>query len=172
MSEILKVKNLDILKALPNHEKGEIAFCEDTKTYYIYDEEWTETKIQVDGEGAHISLYELNRQIIEQLPAFEETQWAGAESVFSDWEDATNHKYYMLYGREVNYFTLFKKVTKSGEFNSLFDAIKECLNNIGDVHSFDITEDKMAIEIWVKHEDIMTCFYLFNYDDGVVTFNE
>lgn len=174
MSNILKVENYETLSTLQNHVKGEVAFCEDTEKYYIYDENesWKEVNATVNSDGIQLSLYDLNRQIIEQLPAFEDTQWSGAESIFADWDDKDKHNYFMLYGREINYFTVFKKKHKTGDFNSLFEALKECLINIGEVHSFDIVDDGAAIEIWVKYEDIMTCLYLFNYDTGVVTFNE
>lgn len=173
MSEILTVKNFKTLQALPNHSEGEVAYCEEEEKYYIYKDEWIEIEFKKDpNKGIELNLYDLNKQIISQLPPFEDLQWAGAEKVFADWDESSNHKYYLLYGREIGYFTLFKKNNKNGEFNSLFEALKSCLNDIGDIYAFDITEDKSAIEIWVKYEDNMTVLYLFNYDTGVVTFNE
>lgn len=171
MSDILTVKDFTILSALPNHEQGEVAFCEDTKDYYVYNNGWQKMNMKMNSDGVQMSLYDFNRQIVEQLPAFGDTQWIGAESIFSDWDAKDKHEYYMLYGKEVSYFTIFKKKHTNGEFNSLFEAVKECLINIGDVHSFDIVDDGTAIEIWVKTEEVMTCFYLFNYDEGIVTFN-
>lgn len=172
-NEVLKVNNLNTLNTLQNHSQGKIAFCEEDKKYYIYDKDkWNETKIEINNEGAQISLYELNRNIIEQLPAFTESHWLEAEKNFLDWEVSNNHYFYLIYGKEISYFTLFQKRNKkSSEFDSLFSAVKECLLNLGEVYAFDITEDKSAIEIWVKTEEIMTCLYLFNYDKGVVTFH-
>jgi hypothetical protein len=46
----------------------------------------------------------------------------------------------------------------------------ECLINVGPVYSIGLTADKGAIEIWVKdtEKDVLTCMYLFPYDNGIV----
>ena len=86
MSDILTVKDFTILSALPNHEQGEVAFCEDTKDYYVYNDGWQKMNMKMNSDGVQMSLYDFNRQIVEQLPAFGDTQWIGAESIFSDWD--------------------------------------------------------------------------------------
>ena len=86
MAEILKVKNQAILNALQNHEDGEVCFIEDTNQYMMYkDETWIPINADMTSEGLQINLYELNKQIVSQLPAFEDSQWDGAEKVFEDW---------------------------------------------------------------------------------------
>ena len=42
---------------------------------------------------------------------------------------------------------------------------------LADEHAFDIVNDNSALEIWVSTNGEMTCLYLFEYDEGVVTFN-
>ena len=108
---------------------------------------------------------------MSQLPAFEDSQWEGAKKVFEDWSKFRYNEYFMLYGREISYFTIFKRISKNGEFESLFEALKTCLEHIGTVHGFDIVNDNSALEIWVNTNGEMTCLYLFEYDEGVVTFN-
>ena len=75
----------------------------------------------------------------------------------------------MLYGREINYFTVFAKHGK-WELETLALAVTECLANIGPVYSIELTAEKDAVEIWVKdiHQDLLTCMYLFPYDGGIV----
>lgn len=172
MAEILKVKNQAILEALQNHEEGEVCFLEDTKQYMMYkDGIWMPIQANMTSEGLQINLYELNKQIVSQLPAFEDSQWEGAKKVFEDWSKFRYNEYFMLYGREISYFTIFKRISKNGEFESLFEALKTCLEHIGTVHGFDIVNDNSALEIWVNTNGEMTCLYLFEYDEGVVTFN-
>ena len=41
MDTFLKVPNLNMLQSLVNHAEGEIAFVEDTNSYYVYnDNNW------------------------------------------------------------------------------------------------------------------------------------
>jgi hypothetical protein len=48
-------------------------------------------------------------------------------------------------------------------------AIFACIENIGHLKSFELTEAKDAIEIWVTTpEEVTTCLYFFPYDAGVV----
>lgn len=115
-----------------------------------------------------VDMYSLNKQIISQFPLFNEENWEGAEKKFNDWLETQNDKFYMLYGREINYFTLFSKI-KNGEFKNLFSALKACLESVGPIYAIDVMEDNSAVEIWAQiGEQQATCLYLFPYDDGVV----
>ena len=128
-------------------------------------------ELKADGKGeVTMSLYEMNRQLITQLPDYNEEAWGGAKEIFAAYLSKHVHNYYMLYGRELNYFTVFNK-QEEGEFDTLFDALKLCLDSVGPVRSFDF-DGEAAIEIWIKPEiaSAATCLYLFPYDDGVVTF--
>lgn len=150
-------------------------------TVYIEDEQkdlmlvngvWEEVPTTADGTGhVQMSLYDINRQIIAQLPAFEEIQWEGAKKVLADWRAEIDNTYFLLYGKEISYFTLFKKSVLDEDAKDLFTELKDCLDAIGSVKAFDVVEDKSAIEIWVEYGDTMTCMYLFDYDNGVVRFN-
>lgn len=184
--EPIKVDNYQILTNLPNHKKGEIAYCCSENKYYMYIDEvqgWKPYNISLNSSGVNISLYELNKSIISQLPVFDENAWNGSEKIFNDWlekqlEKQPKPKYFMLYGRDINYFTVFRKVSGTADFKTFFMGLKEILNNIGDVYIIDPVEDDSAIEIWIRYIDEeqnideMTCLYLFNYDEGVLTFNE
>ena len=86
--EPIKVSNLDILKALPNHQQGEIAFVEDQNSTYIYmnDEQgWVPFKAKTNTDGLQMNLYELNKSIVSQLPVFDNNAWNGAEKIVNDW---------------------------------------------------------------------------------------
>ena len=70
MDTFLKVPNLNMLQSLVNHAEGEIAFVEDTNSYYVYnDNNWLSINVKAEpgADGLNISLYDLNKQIIGQL---------------------------------------------------------------------------------------------------------
>jgi hypothetical protein len=83
-------------------------------------------------------------------------------------ESKYNNEYYMLYGKEISYFTLFKIV----EPQYFSYEVIECLKNVGDIKAIDLTEDKDAVEIWVMADGEATCLYLFPYDLGIVQVGE
>ena len=130
---------------------------------------------------ASISLYELNRSMIKQQGPLEEKDIKLKMNMLKDFSN-TFEKYSLLYGREINYFTLFVK-DENWELESLDLGVIECLNNIGTIYSIEYTKEKDAIEIWIevetetstdteKSEKLITCMYLFPYDTGIVKIGE
>ena len=55
-----------------------------------------------------VSLYELNRQIIKQQGPLKENDIKSKIDMLKEFSN-TFEKYSLLYGREINYFTLFVK---------------------------------------------------------------
>lgn len=169
MTDILKVQNLKILEALPNHDEGEVAFCEDEQAYMIYKNgNWMPVQAEMTNEGLQLNLYDLNKQIIGQLSPFDEVRIQDAIDTVSTWGTA---KTYMLYGREISYFTvLMHEVNKNTEFSNLGDAVLALINDITDtIYALDVL-DENTVEIWIKYEDMTTVLYLFNYENGLVTY--
>ena len=126
-----------------------------------------------------VSLYELNRQIIKQQGPLEEKDIKSKMDMLKAFSH-TFEKYSLLYGREINYFTLFVK-DENCELESLDIGVIECLNNIGTIYSIEYTKEKDAIEIWMEveinpgaeeNEKLVTCMYLFPYDTGIVKIGE
>jgi hypothetical protein len=173
-------ENMEALKA--DMEKNPDIYVEGTTVYledikegvrYINGEWVADETMETKANGDFtMSLYEMNRQLINQLPDYNEEAWGGAEEILKEYLEKHPNSYYMMYGRELNYFTVFHK-ENGAEFTNLFGAVKACLDSVGGVRSFDF-DGEAAIEIWVKPEvaSTVTCLYLFPYDDGVVTFGE
>ena len=121
---------------------------------------------------ANIELYELNRSIIEQQGPME-NGYAEKMTLLQDFVNRTNNHFYMMYGKEIGYFTVFVRNLPAGtpyDLERLDMAVFECLLNVGPVYSVELTTEKDAVEIWVKdaERDLLTCMYLFPYDNGVV----
>ena len=161
----IAIKRLDISQIRYEPQDGEIVINTIDDGYYVYkDGNWM--KINVENSGLNLGLYDLNKQIIAQLPILSDEELSNKKTVINQLHEKFNNEYYMLYGKEMSYFTLFKLKDPS----RFGDEVVECLGYIdGDVKCIDITEPEDAIEIWV-HEgtEDPTCLYLFPYDTGLV----
>jgi hypothetical protein len=59
------VKNKSLLEAIQNHTDGELAYVEDIKEWYQWNEENKEwVKVNLEGKGLELNLYDLNKNII------------------------------------------------------------------------------------------------------------
>ena len=162
-----------IIKALPNCKEGETVFNTDTQKGMIYKKgKWEE--IRMEGQGLNMNLYDLNKSIVAQLPDIED--FNEKIDLINKFYQVSNNQYYMLYGKEISYFTLFAEQINFNDENfetleTLGDNVIDCLNAFKSVKSIDYTENKDAIEIWVSDEENnITCLYFFPYDNGVVNF--
>lgn len=166
-----------IIKALPNCHEGETVFNTDTQKGMVYKKgKWED--IRMEGQGLNMNLYDLNKSIVAQLPNIVDfTDHCNLISKFY-WE--TSNTFYMLYGKEISYFTVFQDISNTYVPNETIvlsvptfaNNVIDCLKAFKSVKSIDYTENKDAIEIWVSDEkDNVTCLYLFPYDNGIVTFD-
>jgi len=161
----LKIKKIDPSQIRYTPEEGELVQTPEGKYMIWHDGSWNE--IKMEGSGINIGLYDINKQIISQLPTLNDFTKAIAD--VRDLHGKYWNEYYMMYGKEISYFTLFK-VCGMNEFGQ---DIIDCCANIGDIKAIDMTEAADAIEIWVQPEnDEPTCLYLFPYDNGVVQVGE
>lgn len=121
---------------------------------------------------ASIELYELNRSIIEQQGIIDSEVIPDKMAMMKKFVEETENKFYMLYGKEIGYFTVFVRNMPAGtpyDIATIDLAVFECLSNVGPIYSIELTPNN-AIEIWVKdtEKDLLTCMYLFPYDEGIV----
>lgn len=169
MDNLITVQNYSVLSALKNHEDGEIAYCTDEEKYYIYRDGWIQVEATMTNDGLKLNLYDLNKQIIGQLADFTEEQVNDLKAAINIWSGARDNKYYLLYGKEISYFTLFTEDNKEKEDYGLGEATIECLSSFEAIKEYDISEE--SIEIWIRNEDDITVLYLFGYDAGVVGYH-
>ena len=158
------VKKIDPSQIRYTPNEGEIIQTPEGKFMIWHDNTWNEVKI--DGGGINMGLYDMNKQIISQLPCMEDFSKA-LEDIRTLHETYWN-KYYMMYGKEISYFTLFEIIG----YNDFGNDVIDCCTNIGPIKAMDLTEAGDAIEIWVEIEDGPTCLYLFPYDSGIVRVGE
>ena len=160
----LKVKQIDPSQIRYTPKEGEVILNPEGEYLIWRDNQWM--KINADSSGINVGLYDINKQIISQLPVLSDLEHGKEEirELHYHWDNT----YYMLYGKEISYFTLFFIV----EETSFADEVVACLNNVGNIKAIDLTEAKDAVEIWIEDEDGPTCLYLFPYDSGLVQVGE
>lgn len=113
----------------------------------------------------NMNLYDLNKLIISQMPNLSQDALLEKKDVIDALHTKYNNSYYMLYGKEISYFTLFKIIDPAYFNYDVFD----CLKHLGgDIKAMDLTEDSDAVEIWIEIEQNPICLYLFPYDSGVI----
>jgi hypothetical protein len=161
---IVRVNTIAERDAIQIHEAQELVWVEEEKKYYRWDNEWIETPVTVDSDGVRINLYELNKQIVSQLPTMSDED---VRKALVEIANTITKRYYLLYFRELNYFTLFEKDEHVDEH--INESLWDCLNEISnDIRSIDRMEKGESWEIWVNYKDNIVVGYLFDYSNGVV----
>lgn len=126
-------------------------------------------KIKTEG-GLSMPLYEINKNLINQFPPYEEEKLKDLEERINTWAKEFNNVYFMLLCNELKYYTLFAKAEIPPiDFSSLGAGINELFFESGK----QIVSDencKDHFEIWAKSNNETNVFLLFPYDLGVVTY--
>ena len=148
-----------------NPKEGELGYSPETEKLYVYkDGQWELIK----GESnLGITMYDINKQIINQMPVLTDEQIAEAKLSLIHCIKETENEYYMLLCKEISYYTLFHIVDYLTEPN-IYDEIIDCVQNLGDIKSIELI-DNSVIEIWFQpKDDEAKVMYFFAYDAGVI----
>lgn len=116
------------------------------------------------------TLYDMNKQIMQQIgEPLKDLQLASIQMKLEDWFNWQIDGYAMLLCHERRDYTLFHLYQKANK-NPPAVAAKElilCLKNRGEILSVEEDSNK-AWEIWLRIDNESYCYYLFNYDEGVI----
>ena len=124
----------------------------------------------VSGKTTDITLgsaYEINKNLVEKYEkelTSEELKEKKKEllTFLKDKADS----YYMLLCNDRKDYTLFRLIENEEELINIL--VDECLKNRGVIKGIDLTEDKLAIEIWLSIENEAFCYYFFPYGEAVI----
>lgn len=141
--------------------------------------EWTEIKADTNSEVT-MSAYDINKQVIDQLPALTPEAIEERKGVIGGFVNNTDNEYYMLLCRDKNYYTLCHRVAHMNpspadnvrqysewpnEIITTEDLVIECARCLGEIKSIEQVDG--AIEIWVTDPFDTYVMYFFPYDGGV-----
>lgn len=181
MAMNLQFPTLDSLRKyaekINNFHTGEIIYLTDEEKVVMFngtDFVDVPTDAKIKGDGLNMTLYELNKSIISQLPV--KTTYAEqklSRDVIDNFFKKHGRKYYMLLCKDISYYTIFQYSSddKMTDFDTLGYAVLDCLLDVGKLVCADLLEDGSAVEIWVRTpEDENLCMYLFDCEKLIVTF--
>ena len=160
-------------------EPGDIIYCtSDNKLYEYYDEGlgkpfgWREKKIDKTAMlNLGMTEYEINKLVVGQLPSLiTEKQLASGKALIKEFV----HNYspftmghYMLLCNELRHYTVFEVCDEYEE--KAEDIVLEVLQNVGVIQQINKAENENAIECWIKNQNGVFMFMLFDYDWGFIT---
>ncbi len=122
-------------------------------------------KIKSDSKLSLMSLYDMSKQIVAQLPVRATT--AELEPCKKIIRKFKHLGYYMLLCREENDYTVVR-VRKAKSQDKFEDLIIELLQSRGDIKDIDYDTDKQSLECWVQKDDKIMMYKLFPYSWGVI----
>ena len=160
----LKTLNTLVNYSISRPEVGDIFFCEEDEKKYIITPGYEEIK---ESSSPGMSLYDFNKGLIAQMPELADTNKSIAKAEIINWSNIQKNQFYMLYGKEISYFTIFMIDNDNAEINNLGNAVFECLDPLGAIISIEKINQE-GFEIWVKDNEKVFCLYLFPYDQGIV----
>ena len=138
------------MDTLNNFSLNEMVYLEEEDKYMVYDgDKFVDIPETVKGEGLSMSLYDLNKSIISQLPVKKtQSELSDVRNLINDMSQSNETESYMLLCKDVSYYTIFQKdQIKECDFTTLGGAVIECAQDLGDIVCADRTPDDLAIEI-------------------------
>lgn len=178
-----EVSTKNNIRMLPNLKRGEIFYVSmDHAAYCVAGVDLdkkghTRVVIKKLDETATIStgmtIYDMNKNIVSREPLLD---WEDEENIkalaarLCEWFNEDGDSYYLMYGRDIHYVTLFNSYTTHDKSNFLYE-LKGILGEVGDIISldFDTLEGEHCVEIWVRTPNSPAeLLYLMPYDKGVI----
>lgn len=115
------------------------------------------------GDVALGTLYDFNKSILASAEALKDISDKEQElkKFFKE------NEYFMLLCNELKDYTVFRLTTEN-KIDVAIKDLKECLNNRGEILSFEKTSDDFAFEVWMRIENEVYLYFLFPYDNAVI----
>lgn len=122
------------------------------------------------------NLYDMNKQLMDQIPAVTEAEIAEHKDTMTKWFfEKINQKYFMLLCHEQRDYTLFNLdglqtcSSLKGKCMTAADDVIDCMNNRGTITAITLQEDG-AYEIWIRNTEGSFVYYLFPYGAAVLEY--
>lgn len=170
--EVITKNNIRNLKEV---SKGEIFWVSsENKAYVVSDKDKKKIELKALDETATIStgltIYDMNKAIISKEPTLDLSKGTVMNKLIDslmDWFGKRLATYYLAYGRDVHYVTMFKNSASNSFNEASAQLVVDTIAAVGDIISMDYEEDR--IEVWIRTKDSKAeLIYIMPYDDGLV----
>lgn len=112
------------------------------------------------------TLYDLNKQIMAQLPPQDEITMSHNWTVIGDWFGKDQNRWFMLMCKERSDFTLIH--ITDNQFAKGVAELQKILQERGQILAIQYLHGEDAFEIWVKANDEVFMFMFFGADWMIV----
>ncbi len=117
-----------------------------------------------------ISLYELNKQAMRQLPPQSQKKLQKSLTSIGVWFGTFKQedRWFMLLCREKYDYTVFH--FKNPDYNQGVLNLKECIENRGQLFAIDYFHKENAYEIWIRNPETkeVSLYMLFNWAPMII----
>ena len=139
------IEQVETLEEIVEPYAGQTVWCSIEDKVYRFDpiEGWQHIPDDNTSESAvGMSMYDINKQIISQLPAIDKENMAAVKTgIIRKYCDQMQAEYYMLLCRDINYYTVIRMDNDSA-LEYVEDVLVDCANYIGEIKSIGFTEDE------------------------------
>lgn len=116
-----------------------------------------------------LTLYDLNKDLLQKERALSSTKIKQKRPDIIKFFNEIKNNYYMLLCNELKDYTVFKTDDKREDtYTIAADELILCMQNRGNILSIERTDDKVALEIWMRIEDKIYVYYAFGYDAAII----
>jgi len=140
--------------------EGDTAIVDENHKVFTYkDGDW----VAPIGSEITFSLMELNEQLMDQMPDFEDIEKFKEDiGKFSE-----AYKTLVFLQHDYKYITIFQR--DDDTLDSFADSLVDCMHYVGALKGYDIYEG--YAEIWLKTDKGSKMFILIPYDEGCVYYH-
>lgn len=111
-----------------------------------------------------MNVYELNKGMYATIPPMKEDD---VRSVVMDYLESNRATYYLMLNHDIHYYTLFH-IKKEWRASLISFEMLDIFNGLGDIVDIINNKDNGMLEVWIRQDDKILMFGLFNYERGVV----
>ena len=116
-----------------------------------------------------LTLYDLNKDLFQKEKTLSSTKIKQKRPDIIKFFNEIKNNYYMLLCNELKDYTVFKTDDKREDtYTIAADELILCMQNRGNILSIERTNDKAALEIWMRIEDKIYVYYAFGYDAAII----
>lgn len=113
------------------------------------------------------TLYQMNQKLMENEKKLSGLTIVNKQKHIETYFSKSPCSYYMLLCHDDRDYTIFK-LSGPASTSTAAKEVVDCLKNRGDILAIDKVDKTDAFEIWIRAGGKNLCYYLFNYNEGVI----